>query len=229
MKVVHSAARGSRDQCKEHIKCTMTAWLHDMYRTINGQLTDITVRVMDKYRVKWKCNAWATDKSVPERVRQGSHVLLSPRRCTSSVRSHGPPLPIHYSLVSMRSLSVIVCWTCSQCPELFQLTRFMSGSSLATNQVHWTSTDANWTSTRQGTHKFWTKRMPAHNYLTSRGRLFPVESVPSFVHAQNFPPDWTDLTWQGAHSPKEKRTMSAFTEWGTDKKRMWMEKNGLKI
>ena len=48
MKVVPTAAGGSPDRCMERIKRTMTAWLPDMYRTINGQLTDITVRVTDK-------------------------------------------------------------------------------------------------------------------------------------------------------------------------------------
>ena len=48
MTVVPDADRGSRDWCMERIKRTMTAGLPDMYRTINGQLTDITVRVTDK-------------------------------------------------------------------------------------------------------------------------------------------------------------------------------------
>ena len=56
MKVVPTAVQGSRNRCMEHTKCTMTARLLDMYRTINRQLTDITVRVTDKYWVKQKCN-----------------------------------------------------------------------------------------------------------------------------------------------------------------------------
>ena len=188
MKVVPVAAQGSRDRCMERIKHTMTAWLPDMYRTINSQLTNITVRVIGKYQVKQKCNALATDKTfferlknifVPERVRQGSHVLLSPRRC---------PFHTRYSPVSMRSLSVFVPWTQGQCPEHLWLTCCMSGSSLVTNQVQRTSTDANWTRTRQGTHEFQTKRMPGHSYCTSSGRLFQVESVQSFVFHQT---EWT--------------------------------------
>ena len=45
----------------------------------------------------------------------------------------------------MRSLSVLVRWTCGQCPEHLRLTRCMSGSGPAAIQVHRTSTDANWT------------------------------------------------------------------------------------
>ena len=109
---------------------------------------------------------------------QGSHILLPPpRRCTSSVWSSEPPFHTCYSSVSMCTLSVIVRWTWGQCPEHFQLTRCISGSSPVANQVHWISTDANWSITRQGTHEFWTKRMPAHNYHTSSGRLFLVEST----------------------------------------------------
>ena len=48
MKVVPAADRGSRDRCMECMKRTMTARLPDMYKKINGQLTDITVRVTDK-------------------------------------------------------------------------------------------------------------------------------------------------------------------------------------
>ena len=75
MKVIPAAAQGSRDQCLERIKHTMTSQLPDIYRTVKGQLTDITVRVTDKYRVKQKFE---------ERLctGQGSHVLLSSRRFT---------------------------------------------------------------------------------------------------------------------------------------------------
>ena len=220
MKVVPVAAQGSHDRCMERIKHTMTAWLPDMYRTINGQLTDITVWVIGKYQVKQKCNAWATDKTfferlknvfVPERVRQGSHVLLFPRRCTSSVWSHGPPFHTRYSPVSMRSLTVIVPWTQGQCPEHLWLTCCMSGSSLAVNQVQRTSTDANWTSTRQGMHKFQTKRMPGHSYCTSSGHLFQVESVQSFVfhRTERTSPDEERFRWmrngQETHADGDKR------------------------
>ena len=61
----------------------------------------------------------------------------------------------------MRSLSVIVRWTCSQCPEHLRLTRCMPGSSPAANQVHRTSMDVNWTSTRQGMQEFQTKKQNA--------------------------------------------------------------------
>ena len=66
----------------------------------------------------------------------------------------GPPFHTSYSSVSMRSLSVIVHLTYGQCPEHLRLTRCMSGSGPAVNRSHWTSKDANWTSTRQGTHEF---------------------------------------------------------------------------
>ena len=96
------------------------------------------------------------------------------------------------------------------------VTRCMSGSSLAVNRVTQTSMGANWTSTGQGTHEFQTKRMLAHSYCTSSGRLFPAESAPSFVHAQNFPMDWTDLAWQGTHLPNVKRTRNACGQRRTD-------------
>ena len=47
MRVVPATARDSRDRCMERIKRTMTARVPDMYGTINGQLTAITVRVTD--------------------------------------------------------------------------------------------------------------------------------------------------------------------------------------
>ena len=47
MKVVPTAVRYSRDRCMERTERTMTARLPDMYRTINGHLTDITVQVTD--------------------------------------------------------------------------------------------------------------------------------------------------------------------------------------
>ena len=62
MKVMPAAVWGSRNRCMEPIKRTMTAPLPNMHRTINSQLTNITVRVTEKYRVKPKCNTWATDK-----------------------------------------------------------------------------------------------------------------------------------------------------------------------
>ena len=173
----------------------MTAQLPDMYRTINGHHRLSNWQVPGKTKVKCMSNWQKVQERlknvfVPEKVRQGSHVLLSPRRRTSSVWCHGPPFHTHYLSVSMCSLSVIIRRTWNQCPEHLWLTRCMSGSSLVTNQVLQTSTDANWTRTRQGMHEFQTKRMPDHSYCTSSGRLYPVESVPSFVH---FPPDWTDL------------------------------------
>ena len=81
--------------------------------------------------------------------------------------SCGPPFHTYYSSISICSLSVIVCCTCGRCPEHLRLTHCMSGSSPAANQVHRPSMDANWTSTRQGKHKFRTKCMPAHSYRTS--------------------------------------------------------------
>ena len=121
------------------------------------------------------------------------------------------PLPS----VSMRSLSVIVRWTCGQCPEHLRFSRCMSGSSLAANQVHRTETDAKWTSTRQGTHEFLTQSIPPHSYRTSSGCLFPVESIP--------------CTKLSAGLNGRRLTRSAFAEWETDKKRMRTETNELKI
>ena len=175
-----------------------------MYRTINGQLTNITVKVTDKCRMKRKCKAWATDKTFFENfcTSQGSHVLLSPRRCTSSVWTHGPPFHTRFLAVSMRSLSVIIHWTCGQCLE-HRLTCCTSGRRPAMNQVHWSSTDTNWTSIRQGPHKFWTKRMPAHSYRTSSGRL-----CSKFCACINLS--------AGLNGPC--MTRSTFAEWETDKK-----------
>ena len=69
MKAVPSDARGSRDRCTERIKRTITARLPNMYRKINGQFTDFTVRVTDKYQVNRKCNACETNKTFFERSR----------------------------------------------------------------------------------------------------------------------------------------------------------------
>ena len=161
------------------------------YRTCLGQLTDITSQVTDKYR----CNG----KTKVQHMSNWQNVLRKfEERFSTRANETGKPCFIipqkmyvislvpwttRYLSVSMHSVSVIACWTCGQCPEHLQLTCCMSGNSLAGNKVHRTSTDANWKSTRQRTHKFRTKRMPAHSYHTSSGRLFPVESVPSFVHA----------------------------------------------
>lgn len=51
MKVVTTASRSDRVWSMERM---MTVRLPNMYKTINGQITDITVRVMDKYREKTK-------------------------------------------------------------------------------------------------------------------------------------------------------------------------------
>ena len=53
-------------------------------------------------------------------------------------------------------------------------------------------------------HKFRTNRMVMDSDRTSH--LCPFCPVESFEHAQNFPPDGTDITGQGAGSPDKKRT-----------------------
>ena len=145
-----------------------------------------------------------------------SHFIISQKMYVISlvlwtIVSH--PLVILFPCVPCQD----VCWTWGLCPELLQLTCCMSGRSPAANRVHRTSTNANWTSTRQTVFEFQTKRMPAYSYRTSSQHLFPVESIPSFVHVQNFLPDWPDLAWQGAHSLYEKQTRNAcgrrLTDW----------------
>lgn len=86
----------------------------------------------------------------------------------------------------------------------------MLGSCLATNQVHQISTNTNWTSAGQYSHEFPTKFMPKHGYHTSSRWLFPVESIPSFVQAQNFLLDWMHPR-QRAHLPNKKHTRNP---WG---------------
>ena len=51
------------------------------------------------------------------------------------------------------------------------------------------------------THKFRTNCMVTDCEHTSNGRLCPFCPVESFEHAQNFPPDGTDITGQGTDSP----------------------------
>ena len=140
-------------------------------------------------------------------------------KCKSSVWSRGPPFHTRYLLVSMRSLLVIICWTCGQCPEHLRLTCYMSGSGLATNQVRQTPTDANRTSTRQETHEFRTKRMPAHGYRTFSGKPTAAVLCP---WARHFTPrkywlitqeavapsrhDWKIVDWDV--KPQHKQTFS---------------------
>ena len=42
-----------------------------MYCIINGFLTDITLRVTDLFRLKWRCNGCETDKTFFQRKRNG--------------------------------------------------------------------------------------------------------------------------------------------------------------
>ena len=44
------------------------------------------------------------------------------------------------------------------------------------------------------THEFRTNRMLTDRDRTTKGHLFPFCSVEIFEHAQNFPPDGTDIT-----------------------------------
>ena len=62
-------------------------------------------------------------------------------------------------------------------------------------------TDNNRISTGDVTHEFRTNRMVTDSERTSNGRLCPFCPVESFEHAQNFPPDGTDITGQGTDSP----------------------------
>ena len=71
MKVVLAAARASHNRCMERIKRTTNEGIADMYRIVNGQLTDIGVRVKVKYRVKRKWNVRETDKTFFERMKNG--------------------------------------------------------------------------------------------------------------------------------------------------------------
>ena len=126
----------------------------------------------------------------------------------------------------MRSLSVIVRWTYGQCPEHLRLTRCMSGSGVAAVRVHRTSMDANWTSTRQGTHEI---RIKTH---ASAWLPYILRAPFSGGVRCKF---WacTKLS-AGLNGPCLIR--SAFAEWETDiaeweteKKSMLTETNGLKI
>ena len=121
-------------------------------------------------------------------MRWGSYVLLFPR-CRSSVCSLGSQFHTSYLPVSMQFLSVIAHWKCKHCPEHIWLIYCMlcrSSSESGPPGIRRVTL----TSTGQGTHKFLTKRMPAHSFCTSKGHLCLVESVPSFVHTQNF--HWID-------------------------------------
>ena len=74
--------------------------------------------------------------------------------------------------------------------------RCTSGSSPSQIRVHQTSTSCNrreLISTGRQTHEVRVKCMSSHNQLGP----FLFRSVPTFVHAQNLPPDWSNLTWRG--------------------------------
>ena len=100
----------------------------------------------------------------------------------SSVLSCGHTLPIRYpSFVHQFPM----CCT--------------SDSSPSQIRVHRTSTELQQTWTYKyrtpnawGTYK-------THVYRTTSWDLFCSTSVPTFVHAQNLPPDWSNLTWWGTH------------------------------
>ena len=116
MKVGPAAARGSRERCMGCIKCTMTARLADMYRTINGHHCTSNGQVPGKKRKSMSnCQniLWLFEEHFcTGEGETGKPRFIIPRRCKSSVWSHGPPFHTRYSLVSMRSLSVIVSWKC---------------------------------------------------------------------------------------------------------------------
>ncbi|KAH3716316.1 hypothetical protein DPMN_059037 [Dreissena polymorpha] len=79
MKFTCSAAQDARNRCVKRRKNKMTAQgvteinvrLTDMYRIINGRLTDITMRVTYFYRIKRQCSALVPDKTFSERERNG--------------------------------------------------------------------------------------------------------------------------------------------------------------
>ena len=86
--------------------------------------------------------------------------------------------------------------------------RCTSGGSPSQIRVHRTSTELQQTWTdkyrtpnARGTYK-------THGYRTTSWDLFCSSSVPSFVHAQNLPPDWSNLTWRGTHFTACHRTTS---------------------
>ena len=142
MNVVLAAARGSRNRCMEHKKRRMTARLPDMHWTISGQLTDITVRVMAKFRVKRKCNAWATDKTF----------FLYRREWDREATFYYHPEDVRHLFgpVVHRFTPVIRQFPCVPC----------------------SSTDGNWTSTRQGTHEFRTNARQRITTVHPAGALF---------------------------------------------------------
>ena len=79
--------------------------------------------------------------------------------------------------------------------------------------------DNNRISTGDVTHEFRTNRMVTDSERTSNGRLCPFCPMESFEHAQNFPPDGTDIN--GHH-----RTRNGFTGLETDIKRIRTDTNG---
>ena len=91
--------------------------------------------------------------------------------------------------------------------------------SYATLKFHRTVTDNNWISTGDVTHKFRTNRMVTDSECSPNGRLCPFCEVESFEHAQNFPPDGTDIN--GHH-----RTRNGFTGLETDIKRIRPDAKG---
>ena len=74
-------------------------------------------------------------------------------------------------------------------------------------------------STGRETHEVRIKRMSS---AQPAGTFFCSKSVPSFVHAQNLPPDWSNLTWQGTHFTNVTRRQAY-------KQRMPTDTNGLKL
>ena len=92
--------------------------------------------------------------------------------------------------------------------------RCTSGSSGSQIRVHQTSTELQQTWTdkyrtpnARGTYK-------THVYRTTSWDLFCSTSVPSFVHAQNLPPDWSNLTWRGTHFTACHQTTSIQATYG---------------
>ena len=69
------------------------------------------------------------------------------------------------------------------------------------------------------TKEFRTNRMVTDSVPTSNGRLCPFCPVESFEHAQNFPPDGTDINGH-------QRTRNGFIGLETDIKRIRPDTNG---
>ena len=189
---------------------TNAQWSHK-YWTTTGQLTanvtDTTEQVMDKNRAKRKLNIWETHtyrscdgqngylncpviRTPWTHISSGSSRYMYSRYTVlilkSSVLSCEPSLHIRYSSVSMSSLSVIVRCNVRHTfgsPVAYQVVvRSRVGSTDQKPDANRQVQDRERSSAEQNA-------CSAHNNRTTSGCLWPVVSVPSFEHAQNFPTD----------------------------------------